>query len=121
MKQLTQVALPSRFRHRPLYSLTMIGLFPGDQPSGFGFLAWLGAQMMIDALLQQRNPTRASVTSYLDSLQNYTAGGAVGAHAPSDHDANTCSMDVEVKGDDFVRKSPSSGLFCSGQLVQASS
>lgn len=94
---------------------------PGDQPSGFGFLAWLAAQMMIYALLQQRNPTRASLTAYLNSLQNYTAGGAVGPHAPADHNANVCDMDVVVKGDAFVRKAPASGLFCGGQEVAASS
>lgn len=101
-----------------MYQQQLAQYVPGAQPSGFGFLAWLAGQMMVYALLQQRNPTRASITSFMNSLQNYTAGGAVGPHAPSSH-TYLCTVDVQVKGNDFVRKNPSSGLFCGGQEVQA--
>lgn len=104
-----------------MYKQQLQQYVPGAQPSGFGFLAWLAGQMMVYALLQQRNPTRASVTQFLTGLQNYDAGGAVGPHAPSNHGANVCTVDTWVQGSDFVRKSPASGLFCSGQEVQASS
>lgn len=104
-----------------MYEQQLAQYEPGDQPSGFGFLAWLATQMMIYGLLEAgRNPTRASLTSVLDSLQSYDAGGAVGPHAPADHAAPTCTIDVEVQGDSFVRKAPASGLFCDGQLVVAS-
>lgn len=105
-----------------MYKQQLAQYEPGDQPSGFGFLAWLAAQMMIYSLLQAgRNPTRAAVVNVLNGLQSYDAGGAVGPHAPSNHGANVCSVDVTVQGNDFVRKAPSSGLFCTGQEVQASS
>jgi hypothetical protein len=95
---------------------------PGDQPSGFGFLAWLAAQMMIYTLLQAgRNPTRASLVSALDSLKNFDAGGAVGPYTPSEHSVSSCNMDSWVQGASFVRRAPSSGLYCGGQTVQASS
>lgn len=95
---------------------------PGDQPSGFGFLAWLGAQMMIYSLLQAgRNPTRASLLAALDSLKNFTANGAVGGYTPSTHGVAPCTLDAHVVGNAFVRKAPSSGFYCAGQTVQASS
>jgi branched-chain amino acid transport system substrate-binding protein len=103
-----------------MYKQQLSQYVPGAQPSGFGFLAWLAGQMMIYTLLQSRNPTRASAVQFLSSLQNYDVGGAVGAHAPSNHGANICTVDVTVQGNDFVRKSPPSGLFCGGQEVQAS-
>ena len=102
-----------------MYQQQLSQYAPGDQASGFGFLSWLAAQMMIYALLQQRNPTRASVTSFLDSLQNYSAGGAVGPHSPSSH-TYLCMVDVEVKGNGFVPRNPTSGLFCGGSMVEAS-
>ncbi|HXW31455.1 MAG TPA: ABC transporter substrate-binding protein [Acidimicrobiales bacterium] len=102
-----------------MYQQQLSQYVPGAQPSGFGYLAWLATQMMIYALLQQRNPTRASVTSFLNSLQNYTAGGAVGPHAPSTH-TYLCTVDVEVKGNGFVPRNPTSGLFCGGSMVAAS-
>lgn len=101
-----------------MYKQQLAQYEPGNTPSGFGFLSWLAAQMMIYALLQSRNPTRASVTSFLQGLQNFTAGGAVGAHSPSSH-TYLCTVDVEVKGNGFVPRNPASGLFCGGQEVQA--
>jgi branched-chain amino acid transport system substrate-binding protein len=104
-----------------MYKQQLQQYVPGAQPSGFGFLAWLAGQMMIYSLLQAgRNPTRASVVQVLNGLQNYDVGGAVGPHAPSNHGSNICTVDVTVQGNDFVRKSPPSGLFCGGQEVQAS-
>jgi branched-chain amino acid transport system substrate-binding protein len=104
-----------------MYKQQLAQYVPNAQPSGFGFLSWLAAQMMIYALLQAgRNPTRASLVAVLDGLQNYTAGGAVGPHAPSDRAWATCEVDMQVKGNAFVRKAPASGLFCGGTEVQAS-
>ena len=94
---------------------------PGDSPSGFGFLAWEDAQMLIYALIQSgHNPTRASVVKVFDSLQNWNGGGALGGYTPSSRGVYNCDVDVQIKGNDFVRKAPASGLFCGGQPVQAS-
>lgn len=104
-----------------MYKQQLAQYIPNSQPSGFGFLAWLAGQMMIYAMLQAgRNPTRASLVAALNGLQNYTAGGAVGAHAPSNHGWATCQVDVTVKGTDFVRKAPAQGLFCGGTEVPGS-
>ena len=105
-----------------LYQQQLATYAPGKQPSGFGFLAWQAAQMLIYALLQSgRSPTRASIVKVFNSLQNWTGGGALGGYTPSSHGVYTCDVDVVVQGSSFVRKSPSSGLFCGGQAVQASS
>jgi ABC-type branched-subunit amino acid transport system substrate-binding protein len=94
---------------------------PGDSPSGFGFLAWEAAQMLIYALIQSgHNPTRANVVKVFDSLQNWNGGGALGGYTPSSHGTYNCDVDVQIKGNDFVRKAPASGLFCGGQPTQAS-
>ena len=104
-----------------MYQQQLQQYLPGSQPSGFGFLSWLGAQMMIYALLQAgRNPTRASLNAALNALKDFTAGGAVGPYTPSQHSVGNCVIDTSVKGNDFVRKAPSSGLFCNTQIVAAS-
>ncbi|HEX3462231.1 MAG TPA: ABC transporter substrate-binding protein [Acidimicrobiales bacterium] len=105
-----------------LYQQQLATYEPGKQPSGFGFLAWQAAQMLVYALLQSgRNPTRASIVKVFNSLQNWTGGGALGGYTPSSHGVYTCDVDVTIQGSSFVRKAPSSGLFCGGQAVQASS
>lgn len=104
-----------------LYQQQLATYEPGKQPSGFGFLAWQAAQMLVYALLQSgRSPTRASIVRVFNSLQNWTGGGALGGYTPSSHGVYTCDVDVSIQGSSFVRKSPSSGLFCGGQAVQAS-
>jgi ABC-type branched-subunit amino acid transport system substrate-binding protein len=105
-----------------LYQQQLATYEPGDQPSGFGFLAWQAAQMLVYALIQSgHSPTRASIVKVFNSLQNWTGGGALGGYTPSSHGVYTCDVDVAVSGTSFVRKAPGSGLFCGGQAVQASS
>ncbi|MGH9917962.1 MAG: ABC transporter substrate-binding protein, partial [Nitrososphaerales archaeon] len=94
----------------------------GAGSSGFGFLTWEAVQMLVYCLIASgHNPTRASITKVASGLQNWTGGGALGAYTPSTHGVSPCVVDMVVKGADFVRKAPDSGLFCGGQLVQASS
>ncbi|HEY3844459.1 MAG TPA: ABC transporter substrate-binding protein [Acidimicrobiales bacterium] len=105
-----------------LYQQQLATYEPGDQPSGFGFLAWQAAQMLVYALIQSgHNPTRASIVKSFDSLSGWTGGGALGAYTPSTRGVYPCDVDVTIKGTGFIRKAPSSGLFCGGQAVQASS
>jgi ABC-type branched-subunit amino acid transport system substrate-binding protein len=94
---------------------------PGDSPSGFGFLAWEAGQMLIYALIESgHNPTRANVVKVFNSLQNWNGGGALGGYTPSSHGVYDCDVDVQIKGNGFVRKAPASGLFCGGKATQAS-
>jgi branched-chain amino acid transport system substrate-binding protein len=105
-----------------LYQQELASYEPGKQPSGFGFLSWESAQMLVYALIASgHNPTRASVTKVVGSLQNWTGGGALGPYTPATHSVGSCQVDVTVKGNAFVRRAPASGLFCGGQTVQASS
>ena len=109
-----------------MYQQQLATYEPGDQPSGFGYLAWISAQMLVYALVMSgHNPTRASLVQWFNTLQNWTGGGSLGAYTPSsrgtDLSAQQCANDVTISGNGFVRKSPSSGFFCGGQLVPASS
>jgi ABC-type branched-subunit amino acid transport system substrate-binding protein len=109
-----------------MYQQQLATYEPGDQPSGFGYLAWISAQMLVYALIMSgHNPTRASLVQWFNTLQNWTGGGSLGAYTPSsrgtDLSAMQCANDVTISGNGFVRKSPSSGFFCGGQLVPASS
>jgi branched-chain amino acid transport system substrate-binding protein len=105
-----------------LYQQQLSTYEPGDQPSGFGFLAWESAQMLLYALIESgHNPTRASIVKQFDSLVNWNGGGALGGYTPSSRSAYLCDVDVDVSGSGFARKAPSSGLFCGGQATQASS
>ncbi len=56
----------------------------------------------------------------MDTLNNWTGGGALGGYTPASRGAYPCDIDVTIKGDAFVRKAPSSGFFCGGSTVQAS-
>jgi hypothetical protein len=104
-----------------LYQQQLATYEPGDSASGFGFLAWEAAQMMVYALIQAgHNPTRALLVHELDTLTDWTGGGALGGYTPSSRSAYPCDIDVEIKGSSFVRKAPASGFFCGGQVVQAS-
>jgi ABC-type branched-subunit amino acid transport system substrate-binding protein len=105
-----------------LYQQQLATYEPGDSPSGFGFLAWEAAQMLIYALIQSgHDPTRASVVKAFDSLTDWTGGGALGGYTPSSRSVYDCDVDVQIKGTAFVRKAPASGLFCGGKATQASS
>lgn len=104
-----------------LYQQQLQTYEPGDSPSGFGFLAWEAAQMLVYALIESgHNPTRALVVKQFDTLQGWTGGGALGGYTPSSHGVYDCDVDVQIKGSGFVRKAPASGLFCGGQATQAS-
>ena len=104
-----------------MYQQQLTTYEPGDSPSGFGFLAWEAAQMLLYALIQSgHDPTRASLVKEFDTLQGWTGGGALGGYTPSTRGVYDCDVDVTVKGSSFVRKAPASGLFCGGQAVQAS-
>ncbi len=105
-----------------MYQQQLATYEPGAQPSGFGFLSWEAAQMLVYCLIESgHNPTRATITHDVAALQNWDGGGALGPYTPSTHGLGSCNVDVVVHGTSFVRKDPSSGLFCGGQLVPASS
>lgn len=105
-----------------LYQQQLATYEPGTQPSGFGFLAWEAAQMLMYALIQSgHSPTRASIVKILNSLHDWTGGGALGGYTPSSHGVYLCDVDVTVKGSSFVRKAPGSGIYCGGQAAKASS
>ncbi|HUC05060.1 MAG TPA: ABC transporter substrate-binding protein [Acidimicrobiales bacterium] len=104
-----------------MYQQQLAEFEPGDSPSGFGFLAWEAAEMMIYALIQAgHNPTRALLVKELGSLHDWTGGGALGGYTPSSRSVYDCNVDVQIKGTSFVRKAPASGFYCGGQAVQAS-
>jgi ABC-type branched-subunit amino acid transport system substrate-binding protein len=105
-----------------LYQQQLTTYEPGDQPSGFGFLAWEAAQMLVYALIQSgHDPTRASIVKSFDTLVNWDGGGALGPYTPSTRGVYDCNVDAIVKGSGFVRKAPATGIYCGGQAVQASS
>jgi ABC-type branched-subunit amino acid transport system substrate-binding protein len=104
-----------------LYQQQLATYEPGDSPSGFGFLAWQAAQMLVYALVQSgHNPTRASVVKVFNSLVNWNGGGALGGYTPSSRSVYDCDVDVSIKGNAFVRKAPASGMYCGGKASQAS-
>jgi branched-chain amino acid transport system substrate-binding protein len=92
---------------------------PGKKPSSFGILAWAGAQMFVQGLIKAgRNPTRASLVKFFESLENYDTGGAITPVTPRlRRPVGPCIIQVEVKGSDFVRKWPPTGFYCKAVLV----
>jgi len=101
-----------------LYQSELATYEPGQKPSEFGLEAWADAQLFVYALIHGgRNPTRATLTSAMGSVTNWTVDGAFGPYTPSSRGESLCSVNVVVQGTGFVRQWPSSGLYCTGQLV----
>jgi ABC-type branched-subunit amino acid transport system substrate-binding protein len=91
---------------------------PGKQPSAFGIEAWASAQLFIYALIKAgSNPTRASIKSILSSITSWNAGGAMATVNEQSRSPGNCLVELAVKGNDFYRLWPSSGFFCSNNLV----
>jgi len=102
-----------------LYQQELAAYEPGKSPSGFGFLSWEAAQMLVYALIAGgHSPTRAGVVKTFHSLDGWTGGGALGPYTPGSTETSSCSVDVSVQGNAFVRKAPASGMYCGGSLVQ---
>ncbi|HEX4863699.1 MAG TPA: ABC transporter substrate-binding protein, partial [Acidimicrobiales bacterium] len=91
---------------------------PGKQPSAFGIEAWASAEMFLYALVKSgSNPTRASIKSVISGLTNWNTRGAMAPANESTRQPGNCLVNLQVKGNDFVRVWPSSGFFCSNNLV----
>ena len=91
---------------------------PGKQPSSFGIEAWASAQMFIYALIKAgQNLTRAAIKSILSGLTTWDTAGAMGPAHEQARTPGNCIVEVQVKGNDFVRIWPSSGFYCSNNLV----
>ncbi|HEX4864158.1 MAG TPA: ABC transporter substrate-binding protein, partial [Acidimicrobiales bacterium] len=91
---------------------------PGKQPSAFGIEAWASAQLLLYALIKSGpNPTRASVKSIISGLSSWDTAGAMAPSHESTRSPGNCLVDLQIKGNDFVRVWPSSGFFCSNNLV----
>lgn len=101
-----------------LYLSQLATYEPGKQPSAFGVEAWASAQMFLYALVKAGpNPTRAALKSILGAITDWNTAGATAPVNQVTRDPGKCLVDVQVKGNDFVRKWPPSGYFCQGQLV----
>ncbi|HZN14658.1 MAG TPA: ABC transporter substrate-binding protein [Acidimicrobiales bacterium] len=92
---------------------------PGKRPSSFGVLAWAAGQMFVQGLIAAgRNPTRATLVKFFESLENYDTGGILTPVTPrTRRPVGPCIVQVEAKGGEFVRKWPSSGFYCTSKLV----
>ncbi len=92
---------------------------PGKRPSSFGVLAWAAAQMFVQGLIKiGRNPTRANLVKFFESLNDYNTGGILTPVTPrTRRPVGPCIIQVEVKGGEFVRKWPASGFYCKSKLV----
>jgi branched-chain amino acid transport system substrate-binding protein len=91
---------------------------PGKQPSAFGIEAWASAEMFIYALIKAgQNPTRAAVENVLRSLTTWDTRGAMAPAHEQARSPGNCIVEVQVKGNQFVRIWPSSGFYCSNNLV----
>lgn len=115
---LSSVPLTSSVPGVQMYTEEMNAFEPGKPLTEFGLEAWADAELFVYALLKAgRNPTRASITSALGQVQNWTSGGAFGAYTPANRTGPPCVTNVQYKGSSWTQTWPSSGLYCSGTLV----
>jgi branched-chain amino acid transport system substrate-binding protein len=101
------------------YQSEMATYEPGVELNFFGVLAWGDAQMFVYSLLHAgRNPTRASLSSQLSALTDWTTGGMFSPTTPRLRQTpGHCIVEMVVKGNTFATDFPSSGMYCNGQLV----
>ncbi|HWE56871.1 MAG TPA: ABC transporter substrate-binding protein [Acidimicrobiales bacterium] len=100
------------------YSQEMQTYEPGQPLTEFGLEAWADAELYVYALLKAgRNPTRASLTAALAGVSNWGSDGAFGAYTPSNRTGPPCITNVAWQGSAWKETWPSSGLYCSGTLV----
>ena len=115
---LSSVPLSASVPGIQMYTQEMNTYQPGQPLTEFGLEAWADAEMYVYALLKAgRNPTRASLIQALSQVSNWTSDGAFGAYTPSSRQGPPCVTNVVYRGSAFVQTWPSSGLYCSGQLV----
>lgn len=115
---LSSVPLNAQVPGIQVYTQEMNVYEPGKPLTEFGLDAWADAELFVYALLKAgRNPTRASLTSALNAVQNWTSGGAFGAYTPHNRTGPPCISNVQYRGNNWVQTWPSSGLFCGGELV----
>jgi branched-chain amino acid transport system substrate-binding protein len=115
---LSSVPLTSSAPGIGIYTSEMNTYEPGQPLTEFGLEAWADAELYVYALLKAgRNPTRASLTSALAAVSNWTSDGTFGAYTPSNRTGAPCSTNVVYQGDAFVETWPSSGLYCNNQFV----
>jgi hypothetical protein len=92
---------------------------PGAVPDFFGLYAW-SAVRLFQKLATEIGPdlTREKM---LDALRAQGEWDGHGMHAPhriGSKTPSTCNLYMEVRGGQFVRKHPASGLDCSGGLFR---
>lgn len=100
------------------YTQEMDTYEPGQPLTEFGLEAWADAELYVYALIKAgRNPTRASLTSVLEGIDNWTNDGAFGAYTPRNRTGPPCVSNVQYKGSSWTQTWPSSSLYCQGSLV----
>lgn len=115
---LSSVPLTSSVPGVQVYTQEMSTYQPGQPLTEFGLEAWADAELYVYALIKAgRNPTRASLTQALSQVTNWTSDGAFGAYTPSQRTGPPCVTNVVYRGSAFTQTWPSSGLYCTGQLV----
>jgi ABC-type branched-subunit amino acid transport system substrate-binding protein len=115
---LSSVPLTANVPGVQIFNQEMSTYQPGRPLTEFGLEAWADAELYVYALLKAgRNPTRASLIQALGQVTNWTSDGAFGAYTPSQRTGPPCVTNVVYRGNAFVQTWPSSGLYCTGQLV----
>jgi hypothetical protein len=115
---LSSVPLTASVPGIQVYTQEMSIYQPGQPLTEFGLEAWADAELYVYALLKAgRNPTRASLTSVLGAVANWTSDGAFGGYTPNQRTGPPCVSNVQWRGSNWTQTWPTSGLYCSGTLV----
>lgn len=119
---LSSVPLNAAVAGVQMYSQEMSTYEPGQPLTEFGLEAWADAELYVYSLLKAgRNPTRASLIGVLKGVTSWSSDGAFGAYTPSNRTGPPCVSNVQYRGSTWAQTWPSSGLYCSGSLIDVGS
>lgn len=108
-------------REMQLYFEWLRRAAPGRSPSYFGLYAW-SAFRLFQKLAGEMGPdlTRKKMLGAITATKAWTGHGLHVEHNIADKLPGTCSVYLEVKGNDFRRMHPGQGFSCEGSLHKLS-
>jgi ABC-type branched-subunit amino acid transport system substrate-binding protein len=96
-----------------LYAQWLSRVAPGAKPDYFGFYAWSAGRLFVKVHeMVGAKITRKKFFEEIKKVHSWNGNGLHATHDIGNRIMSPCFLYVEIRGNKFVRKSPSSGFNC---------